>query len=184
LKQLENTQDVTERGLLTVCVRKYDGAEHRRWQANVLEQQGSLIILDGAFSEEVDHDLLGRIARGTRSIEYYWLDRWYNIFRFSEDSGELKSFYCNINMPPVLAPGVLTYVDLDIDVLVEPDFSYQVIDLDEFQVNAARFGYPAEVQKRAHESLAELISLIEARQFPFAEDILSPSVPSVVNSSS
>ena len=171
-QQLEKPREVAERERLTVCVCKYDGSEYRRWQAEVLERRGSLIILDGVFAEEVDHDLLGHIARGTRSVEYYWLDRWYNVFRLLKDSGELKSFYCNINTPPVLANGVLTYVDLDIDVLVETDFSYRVIDVDEFAANAVRFGYPAEVQKRAHESLSELISLIEARRFPFVEDLL------------
>lgn len=157
---------------LTVCVRKYDGSEHRRWQAEVIERDGPLIVLDGLFEEEVEHDLLGHIPRGTRSIEYYWLDRWYNIFRFGENSGSSTSFYCNINTPPVLASGVLTYVDLDIDVLVEADFSYRVIDVDEFKANAVELGYPKEIQRRAQESLSELISMVETRRFPFAENPL------------
>ncbi|MFN2579381.1 MAG: DUF402 domain-containing protein, partial [Pyrinomonadaceae bacterium] len=81
-----------------------------------------------------------------RTEEYYWLDRWYNIFRFLEHDGKTRLFYCNVNTPPVFADDSLTYVDLDIDVLVQPDLSYQVLDVDEFESNAARYGYSAEVK--------------------------------------
>ncbi|MDX6612911.1 MAG: uncharacterized protein QOD75_2097 [Blastocatellia bacterium] len=153
---------------VTVNVQKFDGSAHRSWHADIVSREGPLIILDGEFAETVDHELLGRITQGTRSLEYYWLDRWFNVFRFLEDSGALKNFYCNINLPPVLNQGVLCYIDLDIDVLVEPDFSYRVVDTEEFEANVIRLNYPAEVQKGAKESLAELLSLIETRQFPFA----------------
>ena len=64
----------------------------------------------------------------------------------------------------------MSYVDLDIDVLVAPDFSYRVVDTDEFEANAVRLNYPPEVQRGAKESLVELLSLIEMRQFPFLTD--------------
>jgi len=61
---------------IVVSVRKYDGREHRRWRARVAKQEGSLLILDAVFEEEIEHDLLGTISSGTISNEYYWLDRW------------------------------------------------------------------------------------------------------------
>ena len=152
---------------IAVCVRKYDGTEHRRWEADLVEQRESLIVLEGVFEGEVDHHLMGRINSGTRSVEYYWRDRYYNVFRLTEPTGTFRSFYCNISTPAELVDGVLTYVDLDIDILVEPDFSYRVIDLDDFEANVIQHGYPVEIQTRAHEALTELISLIGTRQFPF-----------------
>lgn len=152
---------------VTVLVRKYNGTEHRRWQAHIVEQRNSLIVLEGVFEGEVEHDLMGRITSGTRSVEYYWLDRYYNVFRLTEQSGRFRSFYCNISTPAELENGVLTYVDLDIDILVEPDFSYRVIDLDDFETNVVKQGYPEEIQRRAQDALSELISMIETRQFPF-----------------
>jgi protein associated with RNAse G/E len=70
-------------------------------------------------------------------------------------------------MPPVLNENILTYIDLDIDVLVEPDLSYRVVDLEEFAENAEVHKYPPEIIERAKESLSELILRIEKRQFPF-----------------
>ena len=152
-----------------VLVAKYDGTEHRRWPARVVKQVGPLLVLDAVFDDAIEHDLIGTIASGTISTEYYWLDRWYNIFRFGELDGTLKSFYCNVNMPPCFDGQVLTYVDLDIDVLVKPDFSYQVLDLEDFEENARVYDYPLDVRQNAHAALAELIRLIETRSFPFDE---------------
>lgn len=154
---------------ITVRTYKYDGSEHRHWRAQVSRQEDSLIVLDARFEEEIRHPLLGTVARDTSSIEYYWLDRWYNVFRFVEPTGELRNFYCNVNVPPVLQNDVLSYIDLDMDVLVAPDFSYSVLDEDEFAANAARFNYPREVLDKSESALKELISLIEGRAFPFGD---------------
>ena len=152
---------------IVVSVRKYDGREHRRWRARVAKHEGSLLILDAVFDEEIEHDLLGTIALGTVSTEYYWLDRWYNVFRFSDPDRKLKNFYCNVNQPPSFDGRVLSYIDLDIDVFVAPDLTYKILDLDDFEANAAAFAYPEDVQANAHRALKELTELIEARAFPF-----------------
>jgi uncharacterized protein len=144
---------------IVVRVLKYDGRERRRWAAQVVKQVGPLIVLDAVFDEEIQHDLLGTIALGTVSKEYYWLDRRYNIFRFNE------RFYCNVTQPPSFDGATLTYVDLDIDVLVESDFSYQVLDLEDFE----NYPYPTDLKEKARQALAELINLVEARSFPFNE---------------
>ena len=150
-------------------MRKYDGREHRRWHARVAKHEDPLLILDAVFEEEIKHDLLGTISLGTVSTEYYWLDRWYNVFRFSDKSGKLKNYYCNVNQPPGFDGGVLSYIDLDIDVLVAPDLTYKILDLDDFEANAKAYAYPEDVQANAHGALKELTKLIEARAFPFDE---------------
>ena len=144
---------------IVVRVFKYDGREHRTWRARVDKRVGPLVVLDAVFAEEVEHDLLGRIASGTISKEFYWLDRWYNVFRFSD------RYYCNVTEPPSFDGSLLTYVDLDIDVLVEQDFSYRILDLEDFET----YPYPAEVKQKARQAVAELISLVAARSFPFNE---------------
>ena len=148
---------------------KYDGREHRRWPARIARVEGPLLVLDAVFDEEIEHDLLGTISSGTISTEYYWLDRWYNVFRFSDAKGRLQNFYCNVNQPPSFDGRILSYIDLDIDVLVAPDFSYKILDLEDFEENAKRFAYPGDVQANARRALNELTSLIESGAFPFNE---------------
>ena len=151
--------------LVRAC--KYGGRVHREWPARLTRREATLLVVEGAFAREVRHPQLGLIVPGTHSTEYYWTDRWYSIFRFREPSGELRNYYCNVNQPAQFNGRVLSYVDLDIDVLIAPDFSYSILDEDEFAVNAARFDYPPEISSRVREALAELVALIEARDFPF-----------------
>jgi len=146
---------------------KYDGSLHREWPARLVARGDTLIVVEGVFETEVRHRLLGVIAAGTESTEYYWTDRWYSVFRFREPAGPLRNFYCNVNRPAEFDGRTLSFVDLDIDVLVSPDSTVEVLDEDEFETNAETYNYPAAVRLRAREALAELLALVEARSFPF-----------------
>lgn len=154
---------------IVVRAYKYDGLLHRTWGAELIRQEGSLIVLDAKFPDEIIHDLLGTIASGTHSVEYYWLDRWYNIFRFAQPDGQLRNYYCNVNVPARFDGETLSYVDLDLDILVDPDFSYRILDVEDFERNAKHYDYTEDIQAKAREALAELISLIETRAFPLGD---------------
>ncbi|MDX6272370.1 MAG: uncharacterized protein QOD28_3593 [Acidobacteriota bacterium] len=153
--------------LITVCARKFDGRLHREWQARLVARVESLVIVEGVFESEIRHPQLGHIAPGTLSTEYYWTDRCYSVFRFREPAGALRNYYCNINLPAEFDGRVLTFIDLDIDVLVAPDFSLRILDEDEYASNAARYDYPADVRAAVPRALAELLARIERRDYPF-----------------
>lgn len=153
---------------ITINSRKFDGKIHRSWKADLLEQSDSLLIFVGEFEEEVQHSKLGVIRRETTSYEYYWLDRYYNIFRFHEPDGNLRNFYCNLNLPPQFENGVLNYIDLDIDVLVSKDFDIEILDREEFEENAELYGYSDELRTKIFGTLEEVLELIESRGFPFS----------------
>ena len=148
---------------------KYDGVLHRTWNAELVRQAGSLVVLDAKFTDEIVHDLLGTILSGTQSLEYYWLDRWYNVFRFAQPDGTLRSYYCNVNVPANFDGEILSYVDLDLDILVDPDLTYRVLDVEDFEINAGRYGYTEDVQAKARQALADLVKMIESRAFPFTD---------------
>ncbi len=160
---------MTDDGIITVRSLKYDGHLHREWRARLVRADASLVVVEGEFEETVEHTQLGRIERGTASTEHFWTDRWYSVFRFRAPAGRLLSYYCNVNRPAEFDGRLLTFVDLDIDVLVAPDLTYRVLDEDEFAENAARYDYSREVRERVTRALAELIEMIERRAFPFDE---------------
>jgi len=158
---------ISSENLIQINARKFDNKIHRSWKCKFIEQRDSLLIFAGEFDREITHNDLGIIRRGTVSYEYYWLDRFYNIFRFHEPEGSLRNFYCNVNVPPTFENGVLDYIDLDIDVLVWKDFSFQVLDMEDFEYNSIKFKYSKKVIENAKKSLAELLQMIKKRQFPF-----------------
>lgn len=146
---------------------KYDQSIHRSWNCELIGENENVWEFVGVFETEIKHPLLGVIRPGTISYEFYWKNRYFNVFRFHEPEGDLRNFYCNVNLPPVLENNVLIYVDLDIDILVAPDFNFEIVDLDEFEENAGKFNYPPEVVEKARGGLAELVQMIRGRKFPF-----------------
>jgi len=153
--------------IVTINSRKFDGKIHRSWKAKLIEINNNLLRFVGEFEKEIKHEHLGVIRRGTVSYEFYWLDRGFNVFRFHEPDGRLRNFYCNVNLPPQLENNVLDYIDLDIDILVWKDFSFQILDLEEFEENAEKFSYSDNLKQTTDKNLKELIRLIEHRKFPF-----------------
>lgn len=161
--------------IVTIKSLKFDGRISKSWQAELIDESEGLLQFKGVFEHEVDHRKLGLIKKGTVSFEYYWTDRWYNIFRFHEPDGVLRNFYCNVAMPPVLSGDVLEYVDLDLDILADANLNYEILDLDEFEGRRVELNYPAEVVEKARRGLSELIELIENRSFPFDGSHSKPS---------
>ena len=155
------------RPLVEVRSLRFDGSLKRAWHARLERVAGQLLVLEGVFAEEVRHPLLGTISAGTHSTEFFWTDRWYSVFRFREPSGPLRNFYGNLNTPPRLERGILSFVDLDIDVLVEPDLSYRILDEDEFEQHSKQFRYTEQFRRSAFRGLDELLALIKLRGFPF-----------------
>jgi protein associated with RNAse G/E len=156
-----------ENNVFTVNSLKFDGRIHRSWKANLIKETENLIIFEGIFDKEINHTQLGVIKRGTTSYEYYWKKGWYNVFRFHEPEGEFRNFYCNINQPPVIENNVLNYIDLDVDILIWQDLTFEILDWDEFQANVERFNYSLKLQKKVRQSLNEILNLLENRYFPF-----------------
>lgn len=152
---------------IIVSALKYDGSEHRNWPGQLVVKEPPLLIVDALFVEDVQHDLLGAISKGTVSTEYYWLDRWYNVFRFGDKKQQDATFYCNVTIPPRLENKKLSYVDLDIDVFVHSDFTYEVLDIEDFNTNARVYSYPKEIEHSAYQAVEELKTLIGKRGFPF-----------------
>lgn len=62
-------------------------------------------------------------------------------------------------MPPRLNGSILSYVDLDIDVVVWPDRSVSVLDLEDFDRNEIELGYPPEIRGAVFKTLNGLLEV-------------------------
>lgn len=157
-----------ENNIVTINARKFDSKIHRSWKCKFLEENDDYYVFFGEFEAEVKHRQLGIIRPKTASYEYYWKNRFYNVFKFYEPDGEFRNFYCNVNLPPVFEDNVLNYVDLDIDILVWKDFSVEILDRDEYRENIKKFGYSAELQENVESAVQELLHKIHHTEFPFS----------------
>ena len=151
---------------VTVNSRKYDGTITRSWAADLANVRPHFLQLVGKFESDVEHSALGLIQEGTVSHEYFWTDRWYNIFRFHEPTGGFRNYYLNLTMPPTYSKGILDYVDLDIDILVWPDGRYDVLDQEDFERNAKLYGYPDELKQKVELELETLLTMVRRDELP------------------
>ena len=88
-----------------------------------------------ALFDRPDMPFVDTVLRtGDRFIEHYYDDRWYNIFEVHDrDDERIKGWYCNVCQPASFEDGIISYVDLALDLWVSPDGRQTVLDEDEFK---------------------------------------------------
>ncbi len=136
------------------------GQETWRYAGTLLHMNGSEIVVE-AYFDRPDTPFHGVILKlGDRFEETYFTDRWYNILEIHDlDTQELKGWYCNVSHPARYTGGVLSYIDLALDLFVYADGRQLVLDEDEFTA----LELPADLQQSARRALSELQNLFTER---------------------
>jgi protein associated with RNAse G/E len=99
-------------------------------------------------------------------LQHFWPGRWYTLNGLYHESCDLYAIYAHVIQPPALGEGA-TYTDLGLTLLVNPDFSHEVLDLDTFEQSAETLRYTEEVRIDALMALDGLIRSLERRGGPF-----------------
>lgn len=102
---------------------------------------------------------------GDRFVEWFYTDRWYNIFEIHGMEGRFKGWYCNIAEPATISNSVIACRDLLLDLWVSPDGSMLVLDEDEFSADTELEG---EIRAAALGALDELQRMVRASEEPFS----------------
>ena len=104
------------------------------YEGTLLSRDKYSIVLE-AFFDRADMPFMDVLFKtGDRFVEYYYTERWYNIFViYDRDDGSLKGWYCNIGKPVVVEDGVVSYIDLALDLWVSTSGQQTVLDEDEFE---------------------------------------------------
>jgi len=104
------------------------------YEGEELKRDENSITLEALFTRDDMPFMDVVFKKGDRFVEYYYSDRWYNIFAIHDrDDGQIKGWYCNVGMPAVIADGVVSYVDLALDLWISADGRQTVLDEDEFE---------------------------------------------------
>ncbi|HLZ68686.1 MAG TPA: DUF402 domain-containing protein [Dehalococcoidia bacterium] len=106
------------------------------------------------------------VLRHRPVVHYLWSDRWYSVFDLGEPHG-LRHWYGNVQTPAVFDGELISYIDLDLDVVLEPDAPPRLVDEDEFLEACERLRYPAAVVEQAWEATACLLRAFAGRVHDF-----------------
>ena len=101
---------------------------------------------------------------GDHFTEWFYTDRWHNIFEIRTADGQLKGWYCNIAEPAAITADSVACRDLLLDVWVSPTGETQVLDEEEF---AADPTLDAQTRVAAKRALWALLEQVRARAAPF-----------------
>lgn len=126
----------TSEAALRITVQKKNpaGEVTYQYEGELLSRDENSIVLEALFDRD-DMPFQDVVFKtGDRFVEYYYSDRWYNIFEiYDRDDGKIKGWYCNVGKPAVIGDGIVSYVDLALDLWVSSNGNQTVLDEDEFE---------------------------------------------------
>jgi protein associated with RNAse G/E len=130
---------------------------------DVLRRDEHSIVLEALF-DRADMPFMDVVFQtGDRFVEYYFANRWYNIFTIHDrEDDRVKGWYCNIGQPAVIEDGLVSYVDLALDLWVSANGTQTVLDEDEFE----ELKLSEDLRSNALNGLAELKDLFKNNKPP------------------
>ncbi len=154
---------------ITVIKNDHTGREVWRYSGRVLARDATWVKLEARFSRPDVQTPYHTFREGDRFVEWFFADRWYNIFEMhAAGDDRLVAWYCNITRPATLTPDTVRADDLALDVFVAPDGTITVLDEDEF----AALPLDAVTRQRARDALREIHRMVALRKPPFDAIVL------------
>jgi hypothetical protein len=152
--------------MITVIKYTPRGEKSLEYAAQILAPLENGVVLDARWTRP-RRDLGYTIFEpGDRFVEYFYTDRWFNIFAISSPDGRRKGWYCNIAAPARVSEAHVEQIDLLLDVWVDPAGQPLLLDEDEFAADTTL----TDIQRQgATCGLQELLTLIAQRREPFFE---------------
>lgn len=151
--------------------RTYDQLLRGSWQGYRLDS--TVQLSDEVLAETNDDCVRLWLPAGTRMnwmagtrplrshcLQFFWPRRWYMLSAFY-DGRALRHTYANIIRPPDIRIERLSYIDLDLSILVRPDQTYEVLTQAEFEHAADALHYDEETRISALMALRTLTSSIQ-----------------------
>lgn len=151
--------------MITVYKLDHSGREKFAYTGEVIERSETRVVLEARFGRERMELGYVTLTPGDRFLEYFYADRWYNVFAIYDAADEsFKGWYCNITRPAILTEDSVRAEDLALDYFVQPSGKEFVLDEDEF----AALPLLAADRAAAQSALADLRGLAARRDGPFA----------------
>jgi len=151
--------------MITVTKLNPLGERKIQYQGEVIQRLSHGVVIQAYWKQPAKDLGYTLFEPGDQFIEYYYTDRWFNIFDISSAGGTHKGWYCNIAEPAHIHDEQIEQVDLLLDVWVNPKGAPLVLDEDEFESDAT---LNDEQRRGAQRALQDLLQMIAAQTEPFS----------------
>ena len=149
---------------------KHDETLHRIWEkATVVEQTDEYVIVINKRTKVIEAN--GRFWHTREpSVSWFYKNNWFNIIGIIKKEG--LHFYCNIASPYLVDEEALKYIDYDLDIKVLDDFSYTVLDRNEYNKHMEKMHYSKELKVILERELIHLKKMIDNKEGPFNKKVV------------
>ena len=151
--------------MITVVKQNPLGEAKIQYAGEVVERLANGVIISAHWRHAAKDLGYTRFEPGDRFIEYYYTDRWFNIFDISTSHGLRKGWYCNVAEPAKIFDDHIEQIDLLLDVWVNPEGKPLILDQEEFDADPS---LSEEQRKGARQGLHDLLEWITAHKAPFS----------------
>ncbi|HLG61312.1 MAG TPA: DUF402 domain-containing protein [Ktedonobacteraceae bacterium] len=151
--------------MITVVKQNPRGEAKIQYSGEVIEHLHDGVVIQAYWKQPVKDLGYTQFEPGDSFVEYYYTDRWFNIFDIARAGGRRKGWYCNIAEPASISGEYIKQIDLLLDVWVDPGGKTLILDENEFESDTT---LSDEQRKGARQGLQQLLELISARKGPFS----------------
>lgn len=150
---------------------KHDKSLHRTWSKGLVidvMEHTIVVVTDHTWVVESDGR---RWLTKEPAICFFYDNRWFNIISMVRKNGIY--YYCNIASPSIYDGEAIKNIDYDLDLKVYPDYSYNILDENEYDEHARIMEYPDDLKAIVEMELRNLIRMVERNDHPFNFDYIN-----------
>ncbi|NBJ71425.1 MULTISPECIES: DUF402 domain-containing protein [Clostridia] len=145
---------------------KHSGQLHRMWKSSLVLKGTETVVIGANDRTEVrEHDGRTWVTREP-AICYFHAEHWFNVIGMLRTDG--IHYYCNMSSPFIYEDCAIKYIDYDLDVKVNPDMTYDLLDEDEYDQHRRKMQYPSKLDYILHHQLNILLGWIRQKHGPFS----------------
>lgn len=149
---------------ISVIKNNHSGKQVWKYEGHIIERGETYICLRAYFDRSEVNLGFVTFRQGDLFIEWFFTDRWYNIFQVHDgDSERIKGWYCNITRPAQIHDDAVIADDLELDVFITPNGTMMLMDEKEF----GELDLPMEERMAALRAVQTLRRDVQEREAPF-----------------
>ena len=150
---------------------KHDGSLHRTWAKGYVMEANEKRIVCVTNKTWVSESDGRRWVTREPAIYFFYPDKCFNVISMIRKTGIY--YYCNIASPSIYDGESLKNIDYDLDLKVNPQYGWTILDEDEYVEHGIEMGYSEELKKAIEKGLDQVIELVADRKSPFDHDEVS-----------
>ncbi len=153
---------------VTVQKLKYNGTVRSAWEGELLESPNDKWVLVAHYPQRHLKTQNGKTMSHER-LFVHGFHRCKPVAFLIEYNHNLtvRDIKCDATLPAKIGKKKISFVDLDLDLIVTPTLKYHVRDQVAFAKRVIRWGYPRKVRRQAYAGIKHAKLLVKKEKFPF-----------------